>query len=144
MLLTQINKTVPIYAVAFVCTAITGYFCDKIQRHRGLVIACKCLCAQARSTLRYAHSCVPYSLAGLVHDLFDHRLLRIQPQGPLCSSRLYDRRLVVQQRLVSLIRVVHIWVHAARSARCELSLRQRDGQPGANLRRLSLSFRTKP
>ncbi|KAM0799556.1 major facilitator superfamily domain-containing protein [Usnea florida] len=32
--------TVPLYAVAFVCNAITGYFCDKVQRHRGLVIAC--------------------------------------------------------------------------------------------------------
>jgi hypothetical protein len=31
--------TVPIYAVAFVCTAITGYFADKIPQHRGLVIA---------------------------------------------------------------------------------------------------------
>ena len=31
--------TVPIYAVAFVCTAITGYFADRIPNHRGLVIA---------------------------------------------------------------------------------------------------------
>ncbi|KAL3299709.1 allantoate permease [Colletotrichum asianum] len=31
--------TVPIYAFAFVCTAITGYFGDKIPDHRGLVIA---------------------------------------------------------------------------------------------------------
>ncbi|KAK5943258.1 hypothetical protein PMZ80_004265 [Knufia obscura] len=31
--------TVPIYAVAFVCTAITGYFCDKIPDWRGIVIA---------------------------------------------------------------------------------------------------------
>ncbi|PSN75238.1 pantothenate transporter liz1 [Corynespora cassiicola Philippines] len=31
--------TVPIYAVAFVCTAITGYYADKIPAHRGLVIA---------------------------------------------------------------------------------------------------------
>ncbi|KAF7555091.1 hypothetical protein G7Z17_g2446 [Cylindrodendrum hubeiense] len=31
--------TVPIYAVAFVCTAISGYFADKIPNHRGLVIA---------------------------------------------------------------------------------------------------------
>ncbi|KAH9232469.1 hypothetical protein K456DRAFT_1838847 [Colletotrichum gloeosporioides 23] len=31
--------TVPIYAIAFVCTAITGYFGDKIPDHRGLVIA---------------------------------------------------------------------------------------------------------
>ncbi|KAF1993466.1 pantothenate transporter liz1 [Amniculicola lignicola CBS 123094] len=31
--------TVPIYAVAFVCTAITGIFADKIPQHRGLVIA---------------------------------------------------------------------------------------------------------
>ncbi|KAI9799877.1 MAG: hypothetical protein M1833_003799 [Piccolia ochrophora] len=31
--------TVPIYAVAFVCTAITGYFCDRIPKHRGLVIS---------------------------------------------------------------------------------------------------------
>ncbi|KAJ0273671.1 hypothetical protein COL940_009761 [Colletotrichum noveboracense] len=30
---------VPIYAFAFVCTAITGYFGDKIPDHRGLVIA---------------------------------------------------------------------------------------------------------
>lgn len=34
------NKNqVPIYAFAFVCTAITGYFGDKIPDHRGLVIA---------------------------------------------------------------------------------------------------------
>lgn len=31
--------TVPIYAVAFVCTAVTTYFADSISRHRGIVIA---------------------------------------------------------------------------------------------------------
>ncbi|KAL5113336.1 hypothetical protein ACEQ8H_008799 [Pleosporales sp. CAS-2024a] len=31
--------TVPIYAVAFVCTAVTTYFADSISKHRGLVIA---------------------------------------------------------------------------------------------------------
>ncbi|KAL1801328.1 hypothetical protein ACET3X_001670 [Alternaria dauci] len=31
--------TVPIYAVAFVCTAITTYYADAISHHRGLVIA---------------------------------------------------------------------------------------------------------
>ncbi|EHA26635.1 hypothetical protein ASPNIDRAFT_134002 [Aspergillus niger ATCC 1015] len=31
--------TVPIYAVAFVCTAITAYFSDRIPQWRGLVIA---------------------------------------------------------------------------------------------------------
>ena len=31
--------TVPIYAVAFVCTAITGYFADKVPQHRGLIIS---------------------------------------------------------------------------------------------------------
>lgn len=31
--------TVPIYAVAFVCTAVSGYFCDKIPNYRGFVIA---------------------------------------------------------------------------------------------------------
>jgi MFS family permease len=30
----------PIYGVAFVCTAITAYFSDKIPAWRGLVIAC--------------------------------------------------------------------------------------------------------
>ncbi|KAF1832847.1 pantothenate transporter liz1 [Decorospora gaudefroyi] len=30
--------TVPIYAVAFVCTAVTTYFADSISNHRGLVI----------------------------------------------------------------------------------------------------------
>lgn len=32
--------TVPIYAVAFVCTAITGVLCDRIPDWRGIVIAC--------------------------------------------------------------------------------------------------------
>ncbi|KAI9845003.1 MAG: hypothetical protein M1837_005147 [Sclerophora amabilis] len=31
--------TVPIYGVAFVCTAITGYFCDKSSHKRGMVIS---------------------------------------------------------------------------------------------------------
>ena len=31
--------TVPIYAVAFVCNAFTGYFSDRFPHHRGLVIA---------------------------------------------------------------------------------------------------------
>lgn len=31
--------TVPIYAVAFVCTAVTGYACDKTPDRRGLIIA---------------------------------------------------------------------------------------------------------
>ncbi|KAF2675806.1 pantothenate transporter liz1 [Lentithecium fluviatile CBS 122367] len=32
--------TVPIYAVAFVCTAITGYFADRVPQHRGVIISC--------------------------------------------------------------------------------------------------------
>ncbi|OKO99678.1 hypothetical protein PENSUB_8331 [Penicillium subrubescens] len=32
--------TMPIYEVAFICTAITAYFSDKIPAWRGLVIAC--------------------------------------------------------------------------------------------------------
>jgi MFS family permease len=32
--------TVPIYAVAFVCTAITGYFSDRVPNWRGVIIAC--------------------------------------------------------------------------------------------------------
>ncbi|CAI6331955.1 unnamed protein product [Periconia digitata] len=31
--------TVPIYAVAFVCTLITGFFADRVPQHRGLIIA---------------------------------------------------------------------------------------------------------
>ncbi|KAF4555642.1 MFS-type transporter-like protein 72 [Elsinoe fawcettii] len=31
--------TVPIYAFAFVCTIVTGYYCDRIPKWRGLVIA---------------------------------------------------------------------------------------------------------
>ncbi|KAM5352997.1 hypothetical protein ACJ41O_005719 [Fusarium nematophilum] len=31
--------TVPIYAVAFVCTAVSGYFADKAPMYRGLIIA---------------------------------------------------------------------------------------------------------
>ena len=31
--------TVPIYGVAFVCTLVTGIFCDRIPNHRGLVIS---------------------------------------------------------------------------------------------------------
>jgi hypothetical protein len=30
---------VPIYAVAFVCTAFTGYFADKVPQHRGIIVA---------------------------------------------------------------------------------------------------------
>ncbi|KAL8635251.1 MAG: hypothetical protein Q9228_007238 [Teloschistes exilis] len=32
--------TVPIYAVAFVCNAFTGYFSDKVPRRRGMIISC--------------------------------------------------------------------------------------------------------
>jgi MFS family permease len=55
--------TVPIYAVAFVCTAITGFFTDKIPNHRGLVIASWltfslitsiCVCTVYNFTARYA------------------------------------------------------------------------------------------
>jgi MFS family permease len=31
---------VPIYAFAFVCTAVSGYFADKIPEYRGVLIAC--------------------------------------------------------------------------------------------------------
>ncbi|TKA78638.1 hypothetical protein B0A55_02668 [Friedmanniomyces simplex] len=31
---------VPIYAVAFVCVGVTGYFSDKFPHHRGVIIAC--------------------------------------------------------------------------------------------------------
>lgn len=37
--LTRTIFQVPIYAFAFVCTAITGYFSDRIPDHRGIVIA---------------------------------------------------------------------------------------------------------
>ena len=32
--------TVPIYGVAFVCTATTGYFTDRVTHKRGLIISC--------------------------------------------------------------------------------------------------------
>jgi len=32
--------TVPIYMVAFVCTATTGYFMDRFSHKRGLILAC--------------------------------------------------------------------------------------------------------
>ena len=32
--------TVPIYGVAFVCTAVTTYYADAMSNHRGLVITC--------------------------------------------------------------------------------------------------------
>jgi MFS family permease len=32
--------TVPIYGVAFVCTAVTGYLTDKVPDKRGMIIAC--------------------------------------------------------------------------------------------------------
>ncbi len=32
--------TVPIYLVAFICTAVTGIFTDKIPHKRGLIISC--------------------------------------------------------------------------------------------------------
>ncbi len=32
--------TVPIYAAAFICTAVTSWFMDKRPDHRGLIIAC--------------------------------------------------------------------------------------------------------
>ncbi|KAI4199811.1 MAG: hypothetical protein LQ350_004341 [Teloschistes chrysophthalmus] len=32
--------TVPIYAVAFVCNAFTGYFSDRVPRRRGMIISC--------------------------------------------------------------------------------------------------------
>ncbi len=55
--------TVPIYAVAFVCTAVTTYFADSISNHRGLVIAgwlgfslitSICVCTVYNFTARYA------------------------------------------------------------------------------------------
>jgi MFS family permease len=55
--------TAPIYAVAFICTAVTTYFADWIPRHRGLLIAgwllfalvtSICVCAVYDFTARYA------------------------------------------------------------------------------------------
>jgi MFS family permease len=55
--------TAPIYAVAFICTAITTYFADFIPAHRGLLIAAWlafslitsiCVCAIYDFTARYA------------------------------------------------------------------------------------------
>ncbi|WQF86566.1 Putative major facilitator superfamily, MFS transporter superfamily [Colletotrichum destructivum] len=54
--------TVPIYAFAFVCTAITGFYGDRIPEHRGLVIAgwlafstvtSICVCVVYNFTARY-------------------------------------------------------------------------------------------
>ncbi|KAJ0159046.1 putative transporter [Colletotrichum tanaceti] len=54
--------TVPIYAFAFVCTAITGFYGDRIPGHRGLVIAgwltfsavtSICVCVVYNFTARY-------------------------------------------------------------------------------------------
>lgn len=53
---------VPIYAVSFVAVAATGFFMDKVPRHRGLVIAgwlglsfiCSvCVCTIYNTTARY-------------------------------------------------------------------------------------------
>jgi len=38
-LLTMCMQVVPIYAVAFVAVAVSGYVCDRIPQYRGLVIA---------------------------------------------------------------------------------------------------------
>lgn len=55
--------TVPIYAVAFVCTAVTTYFADSISNHRGIVISAWlcfslitsiCVCVIYNFTARYA------------------------------------------------------------------------------------------
>lgn len=55
--------TIPIYGVAFVCTAITAYFSDKVPTWRGLIIAvwlffsliCSIVvCAVYNFTARYA------------------------------------------------------------------------------------------
>ncbi|KAF2624567.1 MFS general substrate transporter [Macroventuria anomochaeta] len=55
--------TAPIYAVAFVCTAITTYFADRVSNHRGLLIAswlafalvtAICVCTIFDFTARYA------------------------------------------------------------------------------------------
>lgn len=55
--------TAPIYAVAFVCTAVTTYFADRIPNHRGLLIAswlafalvtAICVCTIYDFTARYA------------------------------------------------------------------------------------------
>lgn len=55
--------TVPIYAVAFVCTAISGFCADKVPGYRGLIIACWltfslvtsiCVCTIYNFTARYA------------------------------------------------------------------------------------------
>ena len=35
----MVFQTVPLYAVAFVCNAFTGYFSDKIPSHRGIIIS---------------------------------------------------------------------------------------------------------
>ena len=84
-----------------------------------------------------------YRLAGLVHDLFDHCLLRLRPQSSLCSSRTYDRWPVGNKCLIPLIRIFNFRLYAAGSARRELGFCQRYGQPCSNLWRLSLSFPTK-
>jgi MFS family permease len=55
--------TVPIYIVAFVCTAISGFLADKVPNYRGLIIACWltfslitsiCVCVVYNFTARYA------------------------------------------------------------------------------------------
>lgn len=55
--------TAPIYAVAFVCTAITTYFADRVSNHRGLLISswlafalitAICVCTVFDFTARYA------------------------------------------------------------------------------------------
>jgi predicted MFS family arabinose efflux permease len=55
--------TAPIYAVAFVCTAITTYFADRVSNHRGLLISswlafalvtAICVCVIFDFTARYA------------------------------------------------------------------------------------------
>ncbi|OSS47228.1 hypothetical protein B5807_09860 [Epicoccum nigrum] len=55
--------TAPIYAVAFVCTAITTYFADRVSNHRGLLIAswlafalitAICVCTVFDFSARYA------------------------------------------------------------------------------------------
>lgn len=50
--------TIPIYVAAFVCTAVTGYFMDRIPQKRGLVLGCWMTVAMLCSVV----ICAVYSL----------------------------------------------------------------------------------
>ncbi len=88
-------------------------------------------------TLAKNQPSIPIDLYNLLH----RRLYSLQPYSPLRPASLHDLCSLGIQLALLVLRGVHIRIDATRGTSHKLGVCKRDGQPGSNIWRVSISGR---